>query len=518
MTDDAECLRRYAESHDEAAFTTFVRRNVDFVYSAALRQTHGDGHLAEDITQKVFVAAAQKAAALASHPVVTAWLHQSTRFAAIDAIRSRLRRAERESAAHLLTAMNAEPEPTVEWEQVSPKLDEIIASLDERDRHAVILRFFGGKSFADIGARLHLSENAARMRVERALEKLRARLGRRGVTSSTAALGVLLANHSLTAAPATLATAAVSSALAAPAAGIITFAGALHLMTSTKITLGAATLVTLASLTFAVREHRRADQLAASAAVSPVASHIRPAAVAVPEPASPSAARPVSTNPPVAAAATPPKSGLTAVLELFDNPAMQQQNSIQAQSRIDLQYGALFKSLQLNADQVEQFKRLLVEKQMVGFDSMSAAHQQGIDIATDPKAFFQVVAEAVKSIDTQISTLLGSAGFTEFQQYQASVPARNTTNLLSQALSYTATPLTDTQAVAVTQMLATYGTPALPPGNPFTVLNGDLGVVQLNEAGLGQLQTILAPAQLQTLQAKIQLQQQLLAARKRMGR
>jgi len=196
---------------------------------------------------------------------------------------------------------------------------------------------------------------------------------------------------------------------------------------------------------------------------------------------------------------------------------MQKQNQILAKLRLDGQYAALFKSLNLTPDQVDQFKNLLVEKSMVGFDSMSAAQQQGIDPHSDPRGFFQAVAEAEKTVDAQISTLLGADGFNQFQQYQETVPARNTSNLLTQALSYTATPLTETQAATVIQVLTQYGTPPLPPSNPFAVLNGDLGMTKLSEQGLAQLQGTLSAPQIQALQEKIQQQSQLLEARKRMG-
>ena len=64
--------------------------------------------------------------------------------------------------------------------------------LAERDRMALLCRFFEGRSYAQIAAGLSLTEDAARMRVERALEKLRALLARRGLTSTRAALGLML--------------------------------------------------------------------------------------------------------------------------------------------------------------------------------------------------------------------------------------------------------------------------------------------------------------------------------------
>ena len=127
--------------------------------------------------------------------------------------------------------------------------------------------------------------------------------------------------------------------------------------------------------------------------------------------------------------------------------------------RLDGQYAALFKALNLPPTQVDQFKNLLVEKEMVGFDSMAAAKDQGIDPATDPRGFF--IGESwptEKTVDTQISSLLGATdGFNQFQQSQQTVPARTTTNLLTQALSYTATPLTDAQNASVVQVLTQYG-------------------------------------------------------------
>jgi len=129
-----------------------------------------------------------------------------------------------------------------------------------------------------------------------------------------------------------------------------------------------------------------------------------------------------------------------------------------------------------------------------------------------------VVAQAEKTVDDQVAALLGADGYSQFQQYQQTIPARNTSNLLSQALSYTSAPLTDAQADGVIKVLTQYGTPPLPPDNPFAVLNGDLGIIKLNDEGLTQIQAILSAPQIQALQGKMQDQLQLLQTRKRMGR
>ncbi len=521
MTDDAQCLRQYAESRDQAAFSEFVRRNVNLVYSAAYRQTGGDSHLAEDISQKVFVAAARKAAVLGRHPVVGAWLFQTTRYEAIDAIRSRQRREARELAASQMNETLATLEASPEWDQISPALDQVVASLGEEDRNAVVLRFFGQKSFAEIGSQLELSEGAARMRVERALEKLRRRLARKGITSSCAALGALLSEKSVMAAPAGTGAAAIETALAVPVAGgVVVTLGILKIMTTTKLALGVVTVIALAGIAAAVHEHQHAvmaeQALADAVRARPVARRQAPPANSAPATAGASANRPAQNGGPGPAAGASHR-GCAAQLPMLTTPAMQRPREITSKVRLDGQYAALFTALNLPPVQVDQFKNLLVEKEMVGFDSMAAAKEQGIDPKTDPRGFFMAVMSAEKTVDTQISSLLGTDGFSQFQQYQQTVPARNTTNLLTQALSYTATPLTDAQNASVVQALTQYGAPALPPSNPFASLNGDLGIVTLSEQGLAQIQGILSPPQVAALQEKIQQQQLLLQARQQVG-
>lgn len=233
MSNDAELLRSYVQRHDENAFSELVRRHVDVVYAVALRRANGRAHLAGDITQRVFCDLARKAALLVHHPVLIGWLHRSTRYAAIDVLRGEMRR---EKLARELTAMSdptTDAEPTLRWEQIRPVLDAAMDDLSERDRELVLLRYFSGLTFTDAGARFGLREDAARRRTERALEKVRAALARRGVTSTAAALGVALANQPLVAAPAGLAASASAAAMAAAPTGAIASTVTFFLMNKT---------------------------------------------------------------------------------------------------------------------------------------------------------------------------------------------------------------------------------------------------------------------------------------------
>lgn len=202
MNDDAQLLRRFAERHCEEAFAELVRRHVDLVHSAALRQVGGDAHRAEDVTQAVFVELARQAARLGQHRSLAGWLYTTARHVAARAQRAERRRALREQAAH---AMNPPLDPgDTSWTELRPWLDDAMQCLSEADRTAIVLRFFQDQPLVRVGEALGASENAARMRVERAVERLRRVLARRGVVSSAVALGAVLRAHAVAPAPAGL--------------------------------------------------------------------------------------------------------------------------------------------------------------------------------------------------------------------------------------------------------------------------------------------------------------------------
>ena len=253
--DDAELLQRYAQSRSEEAFAELVRRHVDLVFSAALRQVSGDPHRAEEVTQMVFISLARKASALARHPVLLAWLHQSTRFAAGNVRREEGRRWAHERAAATEIGGAGEQTDGADWERLRPVLDDAVNDLNWFDREAVLLRFFANRPFAEVGRQLGLSENAARMRVERALAKLQSSLARRGITSTAAALTVALSGNAVLAAPAGIAAAATGVALAG-AAGTGGGLSLVYLMSSLKLQVGIAGVVLAAGAATVVLQQR----------------------------------------------------------------------------------------------------------------------------------------------------------------------------------------------------------------------------------------------------------------------
>jgi RNA polymerase sigma factor (sigma-70 family) len=220
MSDDMLLLREFVERDSESAFATLVQRHIGLVHSAAMRQV-GDACLAEEISQAVFILLARKAASLDAKTILSAWLYRTTRFAASDALRSRRRRIAREQEAHMQSLLN-EPDDNL-WTQLAPMLDEAMGQLGEKDRTALVLRFFENKTVPQIAGELRIAEAAAQKRVVRALEKLRAIFSKRGVTLSATSLGGTIAANSVQAAPAMLATkiAAMSLNGAAVATSVI---------------------------------------------------------------------------------------------------------------------------------------------------------------------------------------------------------------------------------------------------------------------------------------------------------
>src|SRR5664280_334910 len=233
--DDNALLREYAEHDSQEAFAALVARHVNKVYSVALRHT-GDPNRAEEITQAVFTILAKKSRSLGRDVVISGWLYQTARLTARTLIRGEIRRAQRQQEA-LMQNVSNQSEPEI-WAEIAPQLDAAMEELSELDRHAVVLRFFDGRSMSDVGAALGATEEAAKKRVTRAVEKLRLFFSRRGVVLTAGVLTSTIAAHSVQAAPAMLAKSvaalAVTQGAAATGSTLSLIKGALKVMAWTK--------------------------------------------------------------------------------------------------------------------------------------------------------------------------------------------------------------------------------------------------------------------------------------------
>lgn len=512
MTEDADLLRRYADENSEAAFADLVRRHVDHVYSTALRLVGGDAHRAEDVTQMVFVSLARKAPALIPHPVLAGWLYTAAHHAAAQVVRGEARRRRHEEEAHTMNEILKDVSGAkADWEQVRPVLDAALRELGERDREAVVLRFFVQRPFAEIGRVLRVSEDAARMRVERAVEKLRLQLVRRGVSSSAGALLIVLETHVLGAAPAGLAS---SVAHVACAAGVLV--GPLSLvaqfMAETKVMVGVAGALACVLGVVGINQYgeRRNAEASRDEAVrrveamtvdvrgltTRVTREVQAAADlqrSLEQRRAESAASRVSTtistaSAPMAKVApqTPVEAG-NAFLKR--HPKVKDALDEWANAAVDGMWHAFYLARGLTAEQIDEFRYLVRSRSFI----------PGEDAEGQVLQLFTGAYHNQAEIDRRLRALLGDEGFAEYKGRMEQQWGRQVAGAVAGALCFSDTPLSEAQRVRLVETMTRHRA-APHPGSRSPVNFDWTGI--MTEAGsfLGASQvTALEAAQAQAV-------------------
>jgi len=257
--DDRELLHRYVREGSEEAFAALVSLHLGLVYSAALRQVRLP-QLAQEVAQSVFVELARSADKIKPESILAAWLYRVTRRRSIDVMKMESRRRHREQTAWEMNQMNS---GGTDWTRIESLLDEAMESLAESDRAAILLRYFENKSLREVGETLGASEEAARKRVTRAVERLRAFFSRRGHPVCAAGIAASIAANAVEAAPAglhaTISASAIASGAAFHTAVISAATKAIAMTTLQKALIAAFTTVTLSA---GIYEASRASQLA----------------------------------------------------------------------------------------------------------------------------------------------------------------------------------------------------------------------------------------------------------------
>ncbi|MCI0745270.1 MAG: sigma-70 family RNA polymerase sigma factor [Verrucomicrobia subdivision 3 bacterium] len=281
--EDSELIECYARTQSESAFKALVERHAGLVYGSALRQVC-DSQLAEDVTQAVFILLARKAASLRRGTVVSGWLFQTTRFVARRAIRTEQRRQRREQEAFEMQQLNS---PDEAWRRMEPVIDDALNQLGHKDRDALLLRYVEGRAMREVGDALGVTEEAAKKRVTRAVEKVRNILAARGVSLSSALLAGALgfANASVPATVlASIATAATATASMPSAAALAADVIAAWRWSNVKIAAGIAASAAIAVVLISMLIDPRTDRKPAPApiALPPIAAGDVPTPPAAP--------------------------------------------------------------------------------------------------------------------------------------------------------------------------------------------------------------------------------------------
>ncbi len=233
--DDMNLVREFAENGSEAAFASLVNRYVNLVYSAALRQL-GSTHEAEEVTQAVFIILAKKAGSLRRGTILSGWLYQAAQLTAANFRRTTIRRQRREQEAFM--QFSEQSQPDVYWHRLAPLLEEAMSCLGQKERDALVMRFFENCTVREVAVALGLREDAAQKRVNRATEKLRGYFVRRGIQVSTATLLASIGTHAVHAAPVdlanTISAVTIAKGAAASTSTLTLVKGTLKLMAWTK--------------------------------------------------------------------------------------------------------------------------------------------------------------------------------------------------------------------------------------------------------------------------------------------
>ncbi len=255
-TSDLELLQQFARDRSEDAFATLVKRHVDLVYSAAVRQVCSS-QLAEDVSQSVFLDLSRNAEKLKPDTILTAWLYRVTRRTAIDVVRSESRRQLREQIAVELADMNSSD---AHWDTIAPLLDEAMETLDEEERSSILLRYFENKSLREVGKTLGTSDDAAQKRVSRAVDQLREFFSKRGLTVCASGLAVVISANAVQAAPIGFAL-TISSAFGGTTLASATTATAIKTIAMTTLQKSLITAIVVAAVGVGIYEAREASTL-----------------------------------------------------------------------------------------------------------------------------------------------------------------------------------------------------------------------------------------------------------------
>ena len=459
MSEDTILLKAFVEHADQQAFRNLVERHLNLVYNAAYRLV-GNASAAEDVSQEVFTRLARKAKGLQDHPCVVAWLHSATRFVVKECLRAEARRSRREEIAALHEDRTSDS--NMNGVDIRPVIDDALGQLSEIDRAAILLRFFEDKSFEEIGGALHVGENAARMRVQRALLKLENVLKRVGISSSSAAIALALAQQNAYAAAPALLSAVCSSAVAVGGGSASATAAAVTISLMKYkvvfIALAGAAVIGVSTTVHQANRARRLEERLASAQtqLAGLESKMHEAEQRA------SAANDHSREPhnPKSASIQPQSPGAprprTEAVErlVVSDPRLASLYVQQEALRYRSEYGPFYASAGFSPEDEQSFEKVLLEYSQAASDIRVAALARGF--SADDAAALSLLKSAAQEREARLQSLLGPQKYEEYQSFNATGNGRALADRLAVETYYTSQPLTLSPADLLARLATEY--------------------------------------------------------------
>lgn len=424
-------LGQFAREGSQDAFTALVKQHLNLVYSAALRQVRAP-HLAEEISQTVFIKLARNAPQLASNTLLTAWLYQVTRHAAVDLIRREASRQAREQIAFEMNSLN---NSSTQWGDIEPHLDEAMESLEAADRSALLLRYFENKSLREVGESLGASEDAAQKRVSRAIDRLREHFSKRKISIGAPALAALLSANAIQAAPSGLviviagsAATAVALSTAATTSIALTMTTAQKAIIAAVVAIGAVTVgvqTRQASNLRAKLEHHQAQAAGLSnqvqqlekerdAARQQAAALIKENAAKAPAPGDSLKLRGEVSQLRQEKRELGDTSGLSKVTA---NPETKRLMREQQKAGMNMLYKTFARDANLTPEQAEKLNDILADHIMSNVDNVTLVLRQKMSAEESARLFSAQDSE----LGAKIQELIGEDGLAKYQLYNQDI-------------------------------------------------------------------------------------------------
>jgi RNA polymerase sigma factor (sigma-70 family) len=484
MSEDKDLLRQYACDHAQDAFAELVRRHIDLVYGSAFRRLGGDAHLASDVTQSVFTDLARKAETLSERDGLAGWLYTAAKHASAQVVRAEERRRKREEVACSMEEINRDDT----WTKLRPVVDEAMDQLSESDRLALLLRFFENLPLASVGAQLALSEDAARKRVDRALDRLRAILIRSGISSTSAAIGTVLIANATMAAPASLTTEMSALTVKPLSWSAATWSTITVLKGIAAALLIAGMLLGALYWKWTLKSRRTIDAVTTERAITRAAAATQRAPAVE---SAPSIASAVNTQvaAPLGAPAQP-------------GPTLSRGEMLaQARTNLDGIYRPIFHRLDLPSETLDRLRDLLVVRQGLVTDGRLEARERGLSYE-HPDEYWNFIATAEAPGNQAIAELLGKERYEQFSDFEKRMPKNITAMMLQNALK-DIDPISDEKREKLVDVLIKDGNSHQPIG--LSLIQGaglktpPIGGISLK--AIDESQSFLNPVQVEALRA-----------------